>query len=47
MFGYHSAVGGTSTKAVYTAILLHTLIHLRSYLTSVGPAFSSTVSCTS
>jgi len=47
MLGYHSAVGGVCTKAACTTILLLTLIHLRSYLTSVGPAFSSTVSCTS
>jgi len=46
MLGYHSAVGDVCTKAAYTAILLQILIHLQSYLTPVGPAFSSTVSRT-
>jgi len=35
MLGYYSAVGGTCTKAVYTAILLQTLIDLCQIYSSI------------
>ena len=47
MLGYRIAVGGACTKAMCTAILLQILIHLRSYLTLMGPVFFSKVPHTS